>query len=49
MAWEPPCAMGAGIKKKKEELLVKCQLTFLGGGGLHIEVPRLGVKLELQP
>ena len=60
LAWEPPYATGAALKrqktkKKKKALLKKCSLlrfclffVFLGPRPLHIEVPRLGVESELQ-
>ena len=45
LAWEPPYAKGAALKKKNFALIF---FSFLGLHLQHMKVPRLGVKLELQ-
>ena len=47
LAWEPPYAAGMAQEKgKKTKKKKKIYLLFLGPHPQHMEVPRLGVKLE---
>ena len=57
LAWEPPYAMGVTLKEKKKKKSPTLRVlfflfsffSFLGLQLGHMEVPRFGVELELQP
>ena len=48
LTWELPCAMVAAKKYKNPSCFFVCLFVFLGLYLRHMEVPRLGVKLDLQ-